>query len=76
MTLRTDAALAPAPAKLGACTINRCDEPARWLVTVAGHPNVKGTLSNGYCTEHANRVFLWDESPAVYSTTVTGPHPA
>jgi hypothetical protein len=57
------------------CYIRHCDLPARWTIETVGHPN--GDAAGAYCTEHARgRSYLWEESPAVYRTVVSGPFQA
>lgn len=57
------------------CTVRHCNEPARWIVTIAGHPNAPGIMQHGYCHRHAREqvVCLWDESPAAYKVSARGP---
>jgi hypothetical protein len=57
------------------CAINRCEETARWTVTVVGHPNVPGVRVTSYCTKHARSMAgtLWEDSPVSYKITVEGP---
>lgn len=57
------------------CRIRRCEQPARWIVTIAGHPN--GDPAPGaYCRQHAEERagLLWDESPRPYTVRAEGPH--
>lgn len=54
------------------CAIQRCNEPARYNFIITGHPN--GDVAKSYC--HNHMTFTpghWDESPAPYSITITGP---
>lgn len=54
------------------CRIRRCEEPARYNYVVNGHPN--GDIAASYCNGHIRaRGGHWDESPAPYSITITGP---
>lgn len=54
------------------CRIRRCDEAARYNYVVNGHPN--GDVAASYCAEHIReRGGHWDDSPAPYSITITGP---
>jgi hypothetical protein len=57
------------------CRIRRCTAPARWIVTVTGHPNGSPPPS-AYCHEHAEErsKLLWDESPRPYSSRAEGPY--
>lgn len=57
------------------CATNRCDLPARWTVTVEGHPNATGVFVTSYCVKHArmNAGTLWEDSPVPYRISVEGP---
>lgn len=57
------------------CTIRRCSELARWIVTIAGHPNGPGISQHGYCREHAKGKVgaLWEDSPTPYKVSARGP---
>lgn len=54
------------------CQIRTCRELGRWSVVTTGHPN--GDMGAWYCSDHAHTVPNWDDSPKVYSITVTGPY--
>lgn len=54
------------------CRIRHCDADARYNLVMAGHPNVD--IAASYCAKHIQEKWgHWDESPAPYSITVTGP---
>jgi hypothetical protein len=61
------------------CEVSHCQRPARWVVTIEGHPNTTAE-QNGqpyrYCTEHGREKAgtLWEDSPAPYTVTVEGPY--
>lgn len=61
------------PANATPCTIRNCDKPATWQLTITGHPNSSGPLSNWYCHKHAVPS-LWEESPVPYEIMLSGPH--
>lgn len=54
------------------CDIHDCDKPGRWLLRTEGHPN--GDIGAWYCQQHAHTIPNWDDSPSVYTITVSGPH--
>ena len=57
------------------CRIRRCTAPARWILTIAGHPN-GDPVPSAYCHEHASErsKLLWDESPRPYKLQAEGPY--
>ena len=57
------------------CAIKRCQDQARWTVSIVGHPNATGPVVADYCTPHAQADTLWEDSPRPYTVTVTGPLP-
>jgi hypothetical protein len=59
------------------CRILRCGRPARWIVTVYGHPNTPQGSRSAYCLEHAEGSvrLLWDGSPRPYVRAAEGPYP-
>lgn len=57
------------------CRMRRCEQSARWIITVTGHP--KGDPPPcAYCHEHAEdrARLLWDESPRPYHLRADGPY--
>ena len=59
------------------CTIRRCEQPARWIIEIIGHPNSPTRLERPYCHEHAQgeAKLLWDDSPRPYTKIARGPYP-
>jgi len=54
------------------CRIRHCAAEARYNLVTAGHPN--GDVAVSYCAEHIRSApGHWEDSPASYSITVTGP---
>lgn len=55
------------------CKIRRFPDPSRFVVATVGHPN--GDVAAAYCADHTlGAVPVWEDSPKVYNTTVSGPY--